>query len=231
MSIERRKPNYESIRLSHQKLVTDGKATVDLPRRTLHIFEGETWKHFTKSTGEPFESFIDYMKAPQPYGAGLGQARGSISAPQLWQLCSGMGKIREALLPLAAEQIKPVAGHGTNQHSKTGHYNVISSQGNSAEYLLGKMARDAAKHPNGKAAKALARIESGEITSVRQAAIECGIIKAKDSKPKTNSEKVTLPKSLVERIVSQMEAAFDSVRFDDSDEWPVLEELKKELGQ
>ena len=50
-------------------------------------------------------------------------------------------------------------------------------------------------------------------------------------RPEPNSEKVILPKSLVERIVSQMEAAFDSVRFDDSDEWPVLEELKKELGQ
>ena len=179
MSIERRKPNYKSILLNCQKLVTDGKATVDLPRRVGHIFDRETWKHFTKSTGEPFESFIEYMKAPQPYGAGLGQARGSISAPQLWQLCSGMGKIREALLPLAAEQIKPVAGHGGAR--KQGDNITLKSRGTSAEYLLGKMARDAAKHPNGKAAKSLARIKSGELKSVRLAAIDCGIIKVKDS--------------------------------------------------
>ena len=50
-------------------------------------------------------------------------------------------------------------------------------------------------------------------------------------RPEPNYEKVILPKSLVERIVSQMESAFDSVRFDDNDEWPVLEDLKKELGQ
>ena len=182
MTIERSKPNYKSILLNCQKLVTDGKATVDLPRRVGHIFDRETWKHFTKSNGKPFESFIEFLTANQPYGLGCGQYDSWINAAQLWQLCSGHGAVRKALLPLAAEQIKPIAAPsaGTGRGNKTDS-NTTRLDGRGAEYLLGRMARDAAKHPNGKAAKALARIKSGELKSVRHAAIYCGIIKVKDS--------------------------------------------------
>jgi len=175
------KPNYKAILNHSQRLISDGKASVDLPREVADIFEDEDWKHFTSSKGKPFDSFIDFVKARQPYGLGVGQYNGWINAAQLWQLCSGHGKVRAALLPLAAEQIKPIAGHGTNQHG--GHNNIISSksQGTSAEYLLGRMARDAAENPNGKAAKALARLKAGELTSVSKAAMACGIIKVKDS--------------------------------------------------
>ena len=181
MSIERPEPNYKSILLGGQKLVTDGKATVMLPNFVAGVYERETWKHFTKSNGKPFESFIEFLTANQPYGLGCGQYDSWINAAQLWQVCSGRGAVRKALLPLAAEQIKPIAGHGRPKKGEKGYNVTLKSRGNSAEYLLGKMARDAAKHPNGKAAKALARIKSGELKSVRHAAIDCGIIKVKDS--------------------------------------------------
>ena len=201
MTIERSKPNYKSILRGGQKLVTDGKATVMLPNFVADVYERETWKHFTKSNGKPFESFIEFLTANQPYGAGVGQYYSWINAAQLWQLCSGRGAVRKALLPLAAEQIKPISGNGEVGNGRSRSSKTTASVGRGTEYLLARIVRDAAKDPNGKAAKVLERIKSGEITSVRQAAIECGIIKAKSSKPKTKTIPIDSPAAAIEALL------------------------------
>ncbi len=166
------KPNHKAILEHAQKLICDGRATVDLPRELARIYESESWREWSDSKGKPFETFLDALTARQPYGLGVGQYASWIDAAQLWALCTGYSKMRKELLRLAADQVKPIAARGSNQHS--GGVDIInSSGGTSAAYLLGRLKRD---HP-----EVLARLQSGELTSVRKAAIDAGIVKTTDS--------------------------------------------------
>ena len=101
-----------------QKCVADGKSTVDLPRTLDDFFTGGHWNKVPTATGKPFRSFCEFASASQPYGLGLGQYNGHITAAQAWALCSGHGKLRAELLKLAVDDVQPLAKNGTNQHSR-----------------------------------------------------------------------------------------------------------------
>lgn len=170
-----KKPNQEAIRRHVQKLVSDGKATCDLPRELNDIYKDEDWKEWTDSKGQPFKDFVSALTARQPYGLGLGQFHDWINAAQLWTLCTGYPQLRKTVLPLAAGQVKAIADHGAIGKGRSSRDDIIISkaQGTSAEYLLGRIKRD---RPD-----ILKRLESGELTSIRKAAIAAGIVKVKDS--------------------------------------------------
>lgn len=113
------------------------------------------WTEWTTSTGGTFGSFNEAITANQPYGLGVGQYHGWISAAQAWALCAGHGNVRKELLKLAADEVEPIAEHGDIGNGRSRDYNVMStSQGNSAEYLLGRIKREAL-NGNAKAVEAM----------------------------------------------------------------------------
>lgn len=75
-----------------------------------------------------------------------------------------------------AENVKPLAEHGINQHNNSGRYdyNVLSSRGESADYLTARIARD---HP-----EILEDMKQGKYRSVRAAAIDAGIVDPEKTK-------------------------------------------------
>jgi hypothetical protein len=83
--------------------------------------------------------------------------------------------MRKELLRLAADQVKPIAANGKIGNGRKSSCDNITptERGTSAAYLLGRLKRD---HP-----EVLARLQSGELTSVRKAAIDAGIVKATES--------------------------------------------------
>jgi hypothetical protein len=163
-----------------QRIISDGKPTVDLPRDLGEIHENELWKQWRSSTGIPFESFNDALQANQPHGLGLGQYNGWLSAAHAWALCTGYPKVRKELLKLAAKEVQPIAKNGTIGNGRSFDNIKPTQGGTSAGYLLGRIKREA-NAGNAKAADALARLENGELTSPRLAAIRCGIVKVADS--------------------------------------------------
>jgi len=70
-----------------------------------------------------------------------------------------------------AQEAKELGKHGDNQHTERGCDNITSSskRGTQASYLTSRIKRD---HP-----EILERMKAGEFKSVRQAAIEAGIVK------------------------------------------------------
>lgn len=157
-----------------QKIVSDGKAVIDLPRQLDNIREKELWRHWRTASGKQFKTFAAAVSARQPHGIGLGQYHGWITASQAYELCDGFSELQKKLRPLIGREVKPVAKNGTNQHSKRGRDNVTpSGRGNSKEYLLGVLKRD---HRD-----IFDKWCDGEFRSVRQAAIKAGIIKVKDT--------------------------------------------------
>lgn len=88
---------------------------------------------------------------------------------------------------LSAKQVAPALSHGgdrkTNQTNQVDNYKVEKVKGGtSAEYLTSKIARD---RPD-----ILERMKAGEFRSVRQAAIEAGIVKPKATKSKLNYREI-----------------------------------------
>lgn len=160
-----------------QKLVSDGKAVVDLPRTLDEIEKHDLWRQWATATGKPFKSFVEAVSAKQPYGLGIGQYHGWLTAIQTYELCSGYNRVRELLRPLIAHEVRPVSEHGGSREQVD---NVkLTSGGNSTEYLLGRMKREAANDP--KVAAAFQGWQDGKHSSVRSAAIAAGIIKVADS--------------------------------------------------
>lgn len=176
--------NAKSMLESTQKCVSNGKATVDLPRNLEEIRQGELWRQWRSASGQVFETFEAAITAPQPYGLGIGQYHGWLTGGQVWSLCKGFAELRKAVLPIAIDDRAPVATHGGNRAQE---YNVIlkKQQGNSADYLLGLMKREAqsgkTKAIRERVQTALDRLRKGELTSIHKAAVAAGVIKPKDS--------------------------------------------------
>lgn len=158
-----------------QRIVSDGKAVVDFPRSLNDIYSNDVWQEWTSPSGKPFATFVDAVSAKQPYGLGLGQYNGWIAPMQAYELCKGFTKLRDELLKLCAAKAKPISANGEVGRGRKNSFDNVkpNAGGNSSEYLLGRLKRD---HP-----EIVERIESGELTSIRKAAIAAGIIKPKDS--------------------------------------------------
>ena len=183
-----RKPNAALIRDNAASLVADGKATVQLPKYLAEIYDDNIWQEWTNAIGEPFESFLDAATANQPYGLGLGQYHGWVSVSQAYELCHGFKRVQRALQrKFVEEQIeeakngKVIAKHGEIGNGRSRGDNITSTQrGTSVEYLMAVMVRNA-RSGDKKAIAALEGLETGRLTSVRQAAIKCGIVKPNGS--------------------------------------------------
>ena len=176
--METKKLNAKAFLTQTQKIVSDGKAVVDLPRNLQDIHENELWKEWTAPSGKPFDSFGAAIKTAQPYGLGLGQYNGYITVTQAYALCKSYKERKAELLKLAPDDVEAINENGVK--GRCDNVTPFTRGSNSAEYLLGRMKRDAAGG-NKKAIEALEGIRSGRLTSVRKAAIRCGIVKVADS--------------------------------------------------
>ena len=67
-----------------------------------------------------------------------------------------------------ADGVAPLAEHGTNQHTAGGDNVTSSKRGNSADYLVAKLKRDAPAYAE--------RLAAGEYRSARAAAIAAGLV-------------------------------------------------------
>ncbi len=74
-----------------------------------------------------------------------------------------------------AETAEPISQHGGSRVNKQGDNITLTQRGTEPKYLTARIARD---HPD-----ILERMKAGEYTSVRQAALDAGIIKLQSSFP------------------------------------------------
>lgn len=177
--------------------LTDSVWSVRFYKHLLDVLANDTWRSYpSEAFGRPcrFEKFTDFLTHPD----GLGWP----AVPQVLEMIESVSRCNppppprknelpnppitqwaaEALAALkphvtvlsaGAEQVHPLAQHGTNQHSEPEGEDITTSSpqqlGNSQAYLLRRLARDA---PD-----VLERVKAGEFKSARAAAIEAGIIK------------------------------------------------------
>ena len=175
-----------------QKLVTDGAATVDLPRRMNDALENELFKEWTDSQGRPFETFQDAVSAQQPYGYGIGQYSGWVNAQQAYALSEGYGELRKNLLPLVVAEVEPAAKHGRPKAGEgKGSRTTFNDRG--AAYQIATLKRDM-EHGKTKKLREQCRkayeilIDPANRKAVKTVLRECGLIKP--SRAKSNPEYV-----------------------------------------
>jgi hypothetical protein len=167
--------NASAILKRTQKLVADGKASVDLPRKLGEVHEHELWKEWVSANGVKFENFSSAVTAKQPFGLGVGQYNGWISVTQLYHLLRGYSAVQLELRKLVADEIQPLAALGAIGRGRNRSSNATSN-GRGADYLLARIKRDADDGKK-KAIKALDDWASGKHKSVQKAAIAAGIKK------------------------------------------------------
>ena len=130
-------------------------------------FEGmrrhEGWKTLEGRNGKPFKSFEAFCTEPQPFGLG-------------YKVDHVERIIRERQEKKAAERLEALDGKtintGNNPNPNRSDDIVISRPtglGNSADYLTARIKRDQPEIAE--------RMKAGEFSSVRQAALEAGIVK------------------------------------------------------
>lgn len=139
-----------------------------LQRMAILMEDQGGYTQLVKRNGKPFVSWDEFCKTPPPYGLGYEPERlrvmteGRISAQERAQQPM---ELREAG--------RPTNGERTGNPSDT-RIKSLGDRGD-ADYLTARIARD---RPD-----ILERMKNGEYTSVRQAALEAGIVKARISIP------------------------------------------------
>jgi len=123
----------------------------------------EGWKTLEGRNGKPFKSFEAFCTELQPFGLGY-------KVDHIERI------IRERQEKKAAERLEAIDGKtinaGNNPNPNRSGDIVTSNptgKGNSADYLTARIKRD---HP-----EIAERMKAGEFSSVRQAALEAGIVK------------------------------------------------------
>lgn len=129
---------------------------------TLCEFEG--WRQLPSSKGQPFASFAEFCLDRRPSGLG-------VSAEMVRKWCERFQWARAAQQLAVDPAVKPLGTDGGNRiKDKEGsELQCNSGQGNSSNYLVRRLKRDAPE-----VAEALAR---GEYPSARAAAIAAGVVK------------------------------------------------------
>eukprot|EP00752_Nemacystus_decipiens_P017587 g15760.t1 len=143
------------------------------------LAERELWRGHTKKDGTPFVSFYDAATTPIPYGLGLDCPGDHLSYREAIRYCEVMPANKRVAELLRSEEAKgnPLGkqgGTGANQHtkeeeSKGSDRTSARKRGENAAYLTARIERDAPEIAE--------RLAQGQFRSVRQAAIEAGIIK------------------------------------------------------
>jgi hypothetical protein len=149
-----------------------------LPQRLEEIFNQELYKEWSSAAGKPFESFVEALEAPQPWGIGIGQHSQQVSPFLVYHLCDGYSDLQKALRPFVLERVPAMASKGGDRRSKNRNQSdniTLKDRGTGEEYLLRRLKKHDAEHGTEFAAK-WAR---GEYASVRKAAIAAGIVKPK----------------------------------------------------
>jgi hypothetical protein len=148
-----------------------------LPQRLEEIFNQELYKEWASAAGKPFESFVEALEAPQPWGIGIGQHSQRVSPFLVYHLCDGYSDLQQALRPFVLERVPEISGIGRPKkgESRNGDNVTVCDRGNGEEYLLRRLKKHDVEHGTEFSAK-WAR---GEYASVRKAAIAAGIVKPK----------------------------------------------------
>ena len=157
-----------AVRLQIQSLLKDSESSarhLDTWRKAMEKYEG--WRTLINEDGKPFASYADFCKAKQPWGLG----HDPVMIDQLIGERKTAQELAETAKPLMTTD-KRAAMAATSRWSKndaTSYYEVASPHGDRADYLTRRIARD---HPD-----ILERMKAGHYRSVRQAALEAGIVK------------------------------------------------------
>lgn len=141
---------------SHRKDYESLVAFVDLFTR----YDG--WRKLTDAKGRQFRSYADFCKASKPFGLGRDHAEvdALVKEGTARKTAEERAKSPPTLLDHGGDRVSEKVEQGND---------VTLIRGNHADYLTARIARD---RPD-----ILERMQAGEFSSVRAAAIEAGIVK------------------------------------------------------
>lgn len=148
------------IRAAQHALIHGGQFLETLPKMVLKIGKGRLWDKLKPRGREPFSEFSDFATHPLPDGLGCDIGR-------LIDLCKGHDKAVKFLEAQRGREQKETVVQG--KHSSLSDKEETPSGGTGSAYLLRRLARLGDDW--------IDRYEAGEFPSVRQAAIEAGIVK------------------------------------------------------
>lgn len=154
-----------AMRLEILSLLADNESSAKHLRMTvLDMQERHGYKHLFRENGKPFLTFEEFCVERQPFGLGYES-----------RVIQHIIEEREDI-QARAQRAEPLLDDGGDRRSPRFQIdNVKLKGGNSSEYLLRKLAREAKGDPV--AAAVLDRVKRGEYKSVRAAAIDAGIVK------------------------------------------------------
>ena len=153
-----------AVRLQIQSLLKDSESSarhLDTWRKAMEKYEG--WRTLINEDGKPFASYADFCKAKQPWGLG--------HDPVMIDRLIGERKTAQE----RHATTRTLNTNGTNQYTNTqdidGYVDnmPIKPGYTNADYLTARIKRD---FPD-----IAERMAAGEYRSVRQAALEAGIVK------------------------------------------------------
>lgn len=148
-----------ALRLRIWSLIRDAESSATHLRRSIEAMESHAgYRVLDGPDGEPFASFEAFCTAPTPWGLGY-------DAGVLRRIIHE----RESAQARAAVA-EPLANPGGDRKSPEYQGSDTTLIGRGADYLTARIARD---RPD-----ILERMKSGEFRSVRQAAMEAGIVKS-----------------------------------------------------
>ena len=143
-------------------LIKDTKFNSDILRGYRNTFiKYRGWEALTKRYDKPFVSYEDFCTTKPPFGLGY--------EPEEIEEIIVERKSAEAQAQNAKDLGKHGGDHMPGDRKQVDDVNLLSQGGNQVSYLTARIKRD---HP-----EILERMKAGEFKSVRQAAIEAGIIK------------------------------------------------------
>jgi hypothetical protein len=124
--------------------------------------EHQGWKQLTNADGNPFNSFRAFALTLQPHGLGCDSKQLAV-----------MVREAEKSISDSAREATPNPRHGEIGNGRSrGVHNTSTRGSTNADYLTARIARD---HKD-----ILERMKAGEFSSVRQAAIEAGIVRVRN---------------------------------------------------
>lgn len=154
------RPWAVAVRLKAHAALRDERSKAGHLSRLLDLIkEHRGYRVLSDERGEPFESYEAFCRAEIPFGLGYDA-----------DVITAIIHERKSAEARAANPryLAPDDGPHTRQEKKDNGY-VVTDRGNNADYLTARIARD---RPD-----ILKRMQAGEFPSVRQAALEAGLVK------------------------------------------------------